>query len=404
MSKTEVIKASWVVHISHDLSLIQQQLWNALLANAYDNLAVKTIHEIDLRILLFHVGKNRSISYLQTILSQLCTIESYNLIDKTGWPKFSDQKVTKNKFRLLTTAIIEDGLCKYSFSTDLIPQMVNPPAYAKINLLTQRAFKSKYSLIVYELCVDYLHIERTPRFTIEQLKTYLGIEQTEYKEFKHFNYKIIKKVISEVNQKSDLSIAVKFECKNGIDYLWFTIHKKTRTEIDMAKMAYKAARKIPMRDMQSCPFTQLKEYGVSDKKAHEIIQLFSTQDVQKALHELQRNFEKIANPSAWLASIFNKQKDPHQKIMDVRTINSFDYEKEKRIEEHRNYINNRVKEIWESMPHERKQSINVAYEQWIIKQDFKFNFIGSRSLFFPIFLEEVLLENHEKNFDTWNNN
>ncbi len=129
MSKQEVIKSSWVIHISHELSLLQQKLWNILLAPVYDNLVNQEIHSIDVRILCFYLGKNRSIQYLQTALSELCEIESFNLINKTK------QAYSRNKFRLLSSAVIEDGICRYAFSNDLIPQLMNPPSYAKINLL-----------------------------------------------------------------------------------------------------------------------------------------------------------------------------------------------------------------------------------------------------------------------------
>ncbi len=101
MSKQEVIKSSWVIHISHELSLLQQKLWNILLARAYDNLVKQEIHSIDVRILCFYLGKNRSIQYLQTALSELCEIESFNLINKTK------QAYSRNKFRLLSSAVIE---------------------------------------------------------------------------------------------------------------------------------------------------------------------------------------------------------------------------------------------------------------------------------------------------------
>ena len=152
MSKIEVIKPSWVIHISHTLSLVQQQLWNVLLAFARDNIAKQAIHSIDIRILQHYLGNKRSIDYLQNMLDALCTIESFNVINKTK------QVYARNKFRLLSFAVIEDGQCRYSFSNDLIPHLVNPPSYAKINLLMQKKFKSKHSLIIYELCVDYLHI------------------------------------------------------------------------------------------------------------------------------------------------------------------------------------------------------------------------------------------------------
>ena len=46
-------------------------------------------------------------------------------------------KSTNEISKLLSFAVIEDGLCRYSFSNDLIPQLVNPSTYARINLLTQ---------------------------------------------------------------------------------------------------------------------------------------------------------------------------------------------------------------------------------------------------------------------------
>ena len=70
-----------------------------------------------------------------------------------------------------------------------------------------------------------MHIGRTRSFTMDALKTYLNIEPHEYAAFKHFNYKIIKKVIAEVNRKSDLLIEAKFDIKNGNDLIWFAIKK-----------------------------------------------------------------------------------------------------------------------------------------------------------------------------------
>lgn len=67
--------------------------------------------------------------------------------------------------------------------------------------MVQKEFASKYSLVIYELCVDYAGIERTPVFALIEFKKYLGIAEDEYKEFKHFNYKIIKKAILDDQPK-----------------------------------------------------------------------------------------------------------------------------------------------------------------------------------------------------------
>lgn len=397
MSKSEVIKASWVVHISHELSLVQQQLWNVLLAYAYDNLSKQNIHLIDVRILQHYLGRNRSINYLQNMLDALCTIESYNLINKT---KLAYER---NKFKLLSFAVIEDGLCRYSFSNDLIPQLVNPPTYARINLLTQTQFKSKHSLIIYELCIDYLHIGRTRSFTMSELKTYLNIEPHEYSAFKHFNYKIIKKVIAEVNRKADLLIEAKFDVKNGNDLIWFTIKKKTRTIINMQKMIYKAAKQIPRQDTERCefdPIKRLKEHGMSDQKAKQIVTIFSAQEIQKVINDVQRNIEKVLRPASLLVQIFNT-KEKEKKVMGTRKAAAFDYEKQKQITEHIRFISNRIQEVWATLPDDRKQSLDIAYEQWIVKQNHTFNFVGSKKLYYPVFLEQILLTPEERNFDEW---
>ncbi len=399
MSKIEVIKSSWIVHISHGLSLIQQQIWNVLLSHAYDNLSVQNIHSIDIRILLFHLGNNRSLGYLQTILDGLCTIESFNLINKTK------QVFARNKFKLLSSAVIEDGFCKYSFSNDLIPHLVNPPSYAKINLLIQKKFKSKYSLVIYELCVDYMHIGRTRAFTVNELKTYLGIEEHEYTIFKHFNYKVIKKAISEINQKADLSIEVKFDVKNGDDIVWFSIKKKTRTTIDVRKLITKATKQIPRQAIEDCAFMQLKEHGISHKKAKHIFDVFGLHEIQKVINEMQHDIEKIVNPAAFITKIFNskeKERSKQIRVMGTRKATTSDFDKQELIVKHRKFVTNRIQELWDQLADDRKQSLDAAYDQWIIKQNLPAHLIG-RAILHPLFLEQVLLLPQEKNFDEWVN-
>lgn len=398
MGKKDVIKSSWVIHISHQLTLLQQQIWNVLLAYAYDNLSKQDTHYLDIRVLTSYLQKKHSLKDLKGILQQLCETESVNLINK-------NKNVTaKHTFSLLANAAIEDGFCKYAFGPDLIPQLVNPPSYAKINLLTQAKFKSKYALIIYELCVDYAGIERTPAFTIDELKTYLGLDVTKYSLIKHFNYKIIKKVIAEVNQKSDLLIAVKFDTKNGKPSVWFAIKKKERTVIDLQKMITRAAKKEKAKTATQCPFfTQLKEHGVSHQKALNIINFFSPHEIQNAFDSMQRNLEKIKNPAAYLAQIFTKKSTGAKpmKVMGANKCKEFSYENHDLRVAHKQFVDNRLKELWRAMPDDRKQTLLVAFEKWMAQQDFNFTFTGSDSIYRYSFLSEVLLSYEERNFESW---
>ena len=235
------------------------------------------------------------------------------------------------------------------------------------------------------------------------------MEPHEYALFKHFNYKIIKKVISEVNQKADLSIEVKFDIKNGDDLVWFTIKKKdTHHYRYYKKWSIKRpsrSRAMILRRFEIDPIKNLKDsrHVQKDKRAKQIITLFSAQEIQKVINDVQRNIEKVINPGAFLNHNFQCQRK--RKEGDgcrSQENDAFDGMKSRSsIAEHRNFIQNRIQEIWNDLPADRKQSLDAAYEQWKIQQNFAFNFVGSKALYYGIFLEEVLLTPQEKNFDEW---
>ena len=295
-------------------------------------------------------------------MQQLCAVESFNLINKCKAEPF------KQEFSLLASAYIEDGFCKYSFSPMLIPYLANPPMYAKVNLLIQQQFTSKYSLVIYELCLDYAGIERTPNFTLEEFKRYLGIAEHEYKEFKHFNYKIIKKVILEVNKKSDLLIAVKFDAKHEKVVVWFTINEKPRTAIDVKKLIAKARGQSKHQEIAACPFQQLKNYGVSHQKVIEISDIFKPIEIQLIINEMKRDIKKICDPAAWLTAMFNKKKpqSPSLKINCAVKCKMIEDQDLKR--EHIEFVKDRVKDEWEKLPEDRKNTLSVTFEQWMAKQ------------------------------------
>jgi len=356
MSKQDVVKASWVIHISHTLTLAQQQIWNVLLAYAYDNLATQDVHHLDIRILFTYVGKTRNVHYLKKTLKSLYETETYNIISK-GLPDASrtaaagKQTGERHLFNLLEYAVIKDGYCKYSFSPDLIPQLIEPVCYAKINLLTQAAFASKYPLILYELCVDYCGIERTPAFTIDRLKQYFGIAPGEYEEFKHFNYKIIKKAVAEVTKLSELEITAHYSTKKGCNTIYFTIKKKRSSAVDIAKLAQRVTNRPGLMQVERCPFKQLKEYDVAEKY-----------DVPE------------------------KESDTSQIALNKM---------------HKQYLERRLKEELNTLNNDQEMMLKISYEKWMAKHKFSFTLTGSDMLYRELFLTQILLCPQERLFEKW---
>ena len=63
--------------------------------------------------------------------------------------------------------------------------------YAKLNLRLQNRFRSRYALILWEICFDYFDTDRdqgeTPFIALEVFKSLMGLEKEEYPIFKVLN-------------------------------------------------------------------------------------------------------------------------------------------------------------------------------------------------------------------------
>ena len=83
-AKIEVIKASGAIHVSHRITLVQQQLWNILLAYSFYNFDKHDEYEITLKELSEHIPY--SLFKLDKIKEDLRTLGrtqvEYNILNK----------------------------------------------------------------------------------------------------------------------------------------------------------------------------------------------------------------------------------------------------------------------------------------------------------------------------------
>ena len=133
-----------------------------------------------------------------------CTVE-WNLLNK-------DNKQTWGVASLLASVEIENGLCAYEFAKPLRLRLYNPRIYAKLNLRLQNQFKSRYALVLWELCFDYFDTDRnqgeTPFIPLETFRELMGIEADEYRTFKALNRDVIKPAIKEINDLTNYHVEV----------------------------------------------------------------------------------------------------------------------------------------------------------------------------------------------------
>jgi plasmid replication initiation protein len=145
--------------------------------------------------------------------------EALYALSKTAiqWNLFGKDK--KNRwqcFSLLSGCEIPEnsGICIFELSSFLEDRFLSmgQEAYVKIDLIISKKFQSKYSLSIYCLALDYLIIEKgysEKKFSIEELRKYLGVKEDEYKLIGHFNDRIIKPAEEEINSNSDMNIEIR---------------------------------------------------------------------------------------------------------------------------------------------------------------------------------------------------
>ena len=203
----EVIKASPAIQIQSRISLLQRRAWNVLLANAYNELPDKDIHSVSMAELAAKLGfGDGNQEYLKEMLRSLrsCEVE-WNLLNK-------DNRQVWGVAGLLASVEIEEGICSYEFPKPLRLKLHNPRVYAKLNLRLQNQFRSRYALVLWEICFDYFDTDRdqgeTPFIPLEVFKSLMGLEKDEYPIFKELNRNVIKPAIKETNDLTDYHVEV----------------------------------------------------------------------------------------------------------------------------------------------------------------------------------------------------
>ncbi len=211
MQKTltdNLIKNSAVIAISNKISLLQRKIFNFLIAHAYSDLAKVDNYKIDIKYLKSIVWFNsKNIIYLKESLKQLMsTVVEFNLLgkDKESWSATT----------LLSSVEFSDGKCTYSFSPVLRKKLHQPNIYAKIKLSMMKLFSSKYALCLYEIFIDYHNIWQTPVISLDEFRKLMGIEESQYTEFKRLSLRVIKPALKELNAIGWYKAEVKYQREN----------------------------------------------------------------------------------------------------------------------------------------------------------------------------------------------
>jgi hypothetical protein len=170
---------------------------------------------------------DRNNLYYKKILKKMQYIMAeYNILDKDYIVDGQATLISDVKF--ITNTQTKETVVRYylsSFVKDALLNIIkgNPDTmYANLNLIIIKGLKSKYSLILYELCKDYEKVE-VPEMTIEQFKKLFGIENKKAYNysggFTHIRERVLTPATEEINNNENIDFSVSYNLiKQGNAY------------------------------------------------------------------------------------------------------------------------------------------------------------------------------------------
>ena len=197
------IKAAQAIEVKETkpLSLFSRRLYNHLLALAYKNLQKPITHEVNMASL--RMGKNVNTEVKKAVQELQTTLIEFNQLGRTGNEWTSTQ--------LLGTCKMNegDGVLYYRFNEEIRDLMHEPAQYAEISLKVIYAFRSKYSLVLYELiCARYRMNKTHEIFPTDAFRVLMTVPEGKLKSFAHFNKYCLEPAMREINAFSPFQVTI----------------------------------------------------------------------------------------------------------------------------------------------------------------------------------------------------
>jgi hypothetical protein len=174
-------------------------------------------------LLIFFGFGDKHHHYLEKELDKLRKIDiKYNILGK------ATKREKWGSFALIAGYEYDRGIIEYSFPHQIEEMILNPKMFAKINLVTIKGLKSKYSIALYELAEDYISVQ-IPKISLDNFKELMGLESRQYPNIKDLKRRVIDVAIDEINRSDNISFTIDYDLlKTGrkITHIKFIVHKK----------------------------------------------------------------------------------------------------------------------------------------------------------------------------------
>lgn len=291
-----------LVHIKHSISARQYKYW-FLLLKAYKELieantqadkdGFYNVSLSDISSLMGYEPVKKELKADLEALRQQPIIINY--LEKDGKPVthgmgfLSEWKVSSTKISFKLPSFIEKVV-----QGDLEAKQM----FLLLNWDIFNSFSGKYEAIIYKLCKDYIGVGRTPYFTIEEYRDYIGLKDDEYTSTDDFNKRCLKNPIKNINnnEMSDIFVEVIFS-------------RKGRKIIGLHfEMKYKVTPLLEIAPLEPNPVFEKSLITIPPNKQLEYLGQFSEDQIKAIIDRANDYIDKLKadGKKASVGAIYNK--------------------------------------------------------------------------------------------------
>ena len=222
-----VVKDNALIDASFNLSLVEQRLMLLAIVEAREiqDLTPDTPIEIKASSYREQYNTDSSEAYKQLAeaTKQLFN-RQFSYVDKYK----GEDAITVSRWLNEATYINNKGTVVIYLNRNVISMISRLEANFTKYLLEQVSdFKSQYSIRLYELLIKYKDVGNSKKYTIEEIRSLLGIGVNEYKVLADFKKRVLDLAVKEINDKTDTTIKYEqFKEGRTISHILFKIGKK----------------------------------------------------------------------------------------------------------------------------------------------------------------------------------
>jgi hypothetical protein len=419
----QLLKPTATIHVGNRLSLIERKVFNAIIWHSQKNRFMKHSNSMSVELLMSLIGLDRSknMEIIKDALEKLTTNPIiWNTLKK-------DRTADWGICTFLAGAELSGGQLRYVLNPLLVEKVKHPTLFAKIQLLVQTQFSSKYSLALYEFLLDEMcragspkmHTVQVPLDTVRHVLQFDGV-------YKHLNNDVLKPCVLEINKNSDISVGYR-----GI--------KEGRAVAGLIFMVERTAIKMQMpldgllvldgtdENASEAPRPQdflvitLIEKGVAESKARMLVETYTEDRIRENVAHVEKEHQagKIKNLSAYLIRAIEEDYRP-KKTQDevhredeaakIRERESQQQVVDQKVHEWNRYRERRVRERFLELAPEEQEAYRMAFVERLRdsnpilhrqhkKEGFKSRLVEAQ--FFVDLREQLLANPEEISFDAY---